>query len=67
MQRTKATSAKLSAAKNAGNDEFYTDYDFIDNEMDKFKKHFENKIIYLNCDDPTISNFYKFLRISLRN
>lgn len=62
MQRTKATSAKLSAAKNAANDEFYTDYDFIDNEMDKFKKHFENKIIYLNCDDPTISNFYKFFK-----
>lgn len=30
--------------------------------MDKFKKYFENKIIYLNCDDLIISNFYKFFK-----
>ncbi len=60
MQKTKASNVKLDRVRKAVNDEYYTDYDFIDSEMDKFKKHFENKVIYLNCDDPIISNFYKF-------
>ncbi|MBT1325041.1 hypothetical protein FCL73_02035 [Mycoplasma bovis] len=62
MQKTKASSVKLDRARKAVNDEYYTDYDFIDSEMDNFKKHFENKVIYLNCGDPIISNFYKFFK-----
>ncbi|EIN15190.1 N6-adenine DNA methyltransferase [Mycoplasmopsis agalactiae 14628] len=62
MQKTKANSTKLNRAKKQANDEYYTGYDFVDKEISRFKKHLENKIIYLNCDDPTISNFYKFFK-----
>ena len=56
--------ATLSAAKNAKNDEFYTVYDYIQNEMNAYLEYnsdvFKNKTILLPCDDPEYSNFTKF-------
>jgi hypothetical protein len=42
----------LLKAKKEQNDEFYTSYDTIEAEVGKYYKQFENKIIYLPCDDP---------------
>ena len=50
----------LQNAKNAKDDEFYTRYEDIDNEVMRYKKHFNNKIVLCNCDDPFESNFCKF-------
>lgn len=50
----------LQNAKNAKDDEFYTRYEDIENEVMRYKKHFNNKIILCNCDDPFESNFCKF-------
>lgn len=50
----------LQNAKNAKDDEFYTRYEDIENEVMKYKKHFNNKIVLCNCDDPFESNFCKF-------
>ena len=38
--------AKLSEAKNAKNDEFYTEYNDIANEVGHYKVHFKNKIVF---------------------
>lgn len=48
----------LEAAKSKKNDEFYTRLEDIDAEMFKgnYRSLFENKVIYLNCDNTT-SNF----------
>ena len=54
----------LQLAKNAKYDEFYTTYETIEKEMSHYKKHFKNKIVFCNCDDPFESNFCKFF---LRN
>ena len=50
----------LNKAKKAKNDEFYTRFEDIQNEMVHYKEHFKGKTIYLNCDDPQSSNFWQY-------
>lgn len=50
----------LRKAKKNKNDEFYTQLVDIESELKHYTDHFKNKTVYCNCDDPTISNFYKF-------
>jgi len=54
----------LSAAKNAKNDEFYTQYADIQKEVNAYLDFdpdvFRGKTILLPCDDPEWSNFTKF-------
>ena len=55
-----ARNQSLHAANKAKYDEFYTQLTDIEKELKHYKKHFRGKTIYCNCDDPTISNFYRF-------
>lgn len=54
----------LTKAKTGKNDEFYTQYHDIENEINAYLEYdpnvFENKTILLPCDDPEWSNFTKF-------
>lgn len=50
----------LNKAKSAKNDEFYTQISDIENEVKHYREHFENKTVFLNCDDPEWSDFWKF-------
>ena len=50
----------LQAAKNLKDDEFYTTYESIEEELSHYYKHFKNKVVLCNCDDPFESNFCKF-------
>ena len=56
--------SNLSKAKNAKNDEFYTQYQDIEKEimayLDYGPNTFKDKTILLPCDDPEWSNFTKF-------
>lgn len=54
----------MNAAKINKNDEFYTQFSDINNEVMKYKDQFKDKIIYLNCDDPEESNFFKFFAMN---
>lgn len=56
----KATNNLLQKAKKSKNDEFYTQFSDIEKELQYYKSHFENKIVYCNCDDPYTSNFFKY-------
>lgn len=55
---------KLSEAKRAKNDEFYTQYCDIEKEMEAYldfdKEVFRGKTVLLPCDDPEWSNFTKY-------
>ena len=55
-----AGNTNLGAAKTAKKDEFYTQLTDIEKEMRYYRKHFEGKTIFCNCDDPFESNFFKF-------
>ena len=50
----------LNKAIKSKNDEWYTKLADIEKEMQHYTEYFENKIIYCNCDDPVISNFFVY-------
>ena len=52
----------LTKARRNKNDEFYTRMKEIEDEMKFHKRHFKNKVVYCNCDDPTESKFYQHFK-----
>lgn len=55
-----AQNSNLHQAKNAKKDEFYTQLTDIENELKHYRHHFKNKVVYCNCDDPRMSNFFHY-------
>ena len=55
-----ASNKSLRAAMRAKKDEFYTQLSDIEKELRHYKAHFRNKVVYCNCDDPRISNFFHY-------
>ena len=54
----------LQVAKRAKDDEFYTTYETVEQEVSHYIEQFENKTVLCNCDDPFESNFCRYF---LRN
>lgn len=56
--------SNLTNAKNAKNDEFYTQYQDIEKEITAYLEYnpdvFKGKVLLMPCDDPEWSNFTKF-------
>ena len=65
-----ANNTNLGQAKSAKNDEFYTQYADIQNEVNAYVEYnpdvFRDKTILLPCDDPEWSNFTKFFVANFR-
>jgi Adenine-specific methyltransferase EcoRI len=55
-----SSNSNLQQAKNNKKDEFYTQLSDIENELRHYKQHFKDKVVYCNCDDPRISNFFHY-------
>lgn len=55
-----SSNSNLHQAKNNKKDEFYTQLSDIENELRHYKQHFKDKVVYCNCDDPRISNFFHY-------
>jgi hypothetical protein len=60
----------LSDAKNAKNDEFYTQYGDIQKEIEAYLEYndnvFRDKVVYCNCDDPFESNFFRYFVLNFK-
>lgn len=56
----KAANLNLRKASTAKKDEFYTQLSDIESELKHYKKHFKDKVVYCNCDDPRVSNFFHY-------
>ncbi len=56
----KATNKLLQKAKKSKSDEFYTQLSDIESELKHYKNQFKDKVVYCNCDDPRVSNFFKY-------
>ncbi|MBQ6781248.1 MAG: adenine-specific methyltransferase EcoRI family protein [Treponema sp.] len=54
----------LNSARENKADEFYTQLTDIEKEMVNYKDHFKNKVILCNCDDPRLSNFFKYFALN---
>ena len=50
----------LGKAKLQKKDEFYTQLSDIENELRHYTGHFPGKVVYCNCDDPRVSNFFHY-------
>jgi len=66
-----AANTKLTQAKNAKNDEFYTQMEDIDKEVQAYLDFdpdvFRGKIILCPCDDPYESNFFKYFALNFND
>jgi hypothetical protein len=58
------TNDNLTNAKRTKSDEFYTQYDVIQKEIEAYLEYdanvFRGKVVYCNCDDPFESNFFRY-------
>ena len=59
-KQKKATNSNLRKASKEKNDEFYTQLADIERELKHYKEHFKDKVVYCNCDDPRVSNFFHY-------
>ena len=58
----KATNDLLQKAKKSKSDEFYTQLCDIERELQYYPDCFSGKVVYCNCDDPRVSNFFRFFK-----
>jgi len=56
----KSLNNNLKKAKAGKNDEFYTELTDIEKELRHYRDHFKDKVVFCNCDDPRISNFFLY-------
>lgn len=56
--------SNLHRAKEAKNDEFYTQLSDVENELVHYREHFNGKTVFCNCDDPTWSAFWKYFHLN---
>lgn len=61
-----ATNSTLQEAKRRKSDEFYTQLTDIEKELRHYKEHFKNKTVFCNCDDPRVSNFFKYFVLNFK-
>lgn len=65
-KRTKMANKNLQQAKAAKNDEFYTRIEDVSEELRHYKKHFQGKVVFCNCDDPTYSAFWRYFHLNFQ-
>lgn len=61
-----AANANLHKAKDAKNDEFYTQLTDVSKELMHYNEHFKGKVVFCNCDDPTWSAFWKYFHLNFK-
>lgn len=59
-----SNNAKLNKAIKVKFDECYTQIRDIENELVHYKRHFKDKVVFCNCDDPQYSNFWKYFELN---
>lgn len=58
---------RFDNAKKNKNDEFYTRLEDVEKELEHYKEFFKGKTIFCNCDDPRVSNFFKYFALNFNN
>jgi len=60
----KISNNDLHKAHKNKKDEFYTQLSDIEKELGYYREHFNGKVVFLNCDDPEESNFWKYFSLN---
>lgn len=61
-----ANNKNLHAAHRAKKDEFYTQLSDIEKELKHYTRHFKGKTVLCNCDDPRVSNFFRYFALNFQ-
>lgn len=64
LSSDRAGNKTLSKAKNAKQDEFYTQLPDIENELRHYRAQLRDKVVLCNCDDPYESNFFRYFALN---
>ena len=64
MAKKDSKNNNLLNAKEAKQDEFYTQMEDISAELRYYRKHFKGAVVLCNCDDPFESNFFKYFALN---
>ena len=56
----KVLSKNLRVAKINKKDEFYTQLADIEKELKHYQQYLKGKVVFCNCDDPRVSNFFHY-------
>ena len=59
-----ADNKALSRARDAKEDEFYTQLSDIETELKHYRAFFKGKTVFCNCDDPFESGFFKYFALN---
>jgi Adenine-specific methyltransferase EcoRI len=59
--------SNLSKAVKSKKDEFYTQLSDIEKELRYYKECFKGKVVFCNCDDPRVSNFFHYFSYNFEN
>jgi hypothetical protein len=62
----KVQNQSLTRARDAKQDEFYTQLSDIERELKHYKEYFKGKVVYCNCDDPRVSNFFYYFSYNFK-
>jgi len=60
METKQTARERLGGAQINKKDEFYTQLSDIEKEIRHYKEHFKGKVVFCNCDDPRVSNFFHY-------
>jgi hypothetical protein len=58
--KKKVSNKFLHSAKTSKKDEFYTQLSDIEKELRHYKEYLKGKVVFCNCDDPRVSNFFHY-------
>ena len=39
----------------------------IERELSHYKEHFKDKVVLCNCDDPRVSNFFRYFALNFEH
>ena len=56
----RSVNKNLTAARKQKNDEFYTRLSDIEQELHHYTNYLRGKVVFCNCDDPCVSNFFRY-------
>ncbi len=65
-EKNRGGNTALRQAKRGKNDEFYTQLPVIENELGHYEAFFRGKTVLCNCDDPRVSNFFKYFALKFK-
>ena len=64
MTGNETVNERLRRARDARDDEFYTQYSDIERELEHYESKFVGKRIYCNCDNPLESAFFRYFHLN---